>query len=432
MAQIISRDGKMGLVSGLSWGALTSDNREAAVRERARELEAKKAIVLSQGNRYSVGLGFVDDDDGKPTPRVLHSLAAVACGYVWSISEDPSAANVVVALKIEAGNSEAAVDLFAIVVIDAGLPVLDDVRMVEQAQAVAAGFLSGERGFSNYRLLTNDLESFPAGELVEMPELLAFVGKSTLLVNPPVDRKKALLMFAVVAAVAGSGGWYKLIYEPQKKKADALKAAQMADPLPQYQSDLAAQIGQMGVDRHALVGLISRLENYPLWVSGWSLEGVICEAGSCSSTWLRRGGLLEDLRASLPGHQVVPGGFDQVVMQFQADMPIKGLASRGDAVEKAAAIDRSTNVYQGWANAGVVVRVASGAYQTWPSGPPELPAAETMKNQGLEVVASFPLAKEVVMQAPSDVWWKGFALKVAPGDKTGALIVTLKGDSYVR
>lgn len=432
MAQIILREGKIGIVSGLSWGALTSENRDAAIRERARELDAKKAVVLSQGNRYSAGLGLLDEEEGKSIPRTLHSLAAMACGYVWSIVDDPQGANVVMVLKVDSEGADASPERFAIVVIDAGLPVLDDVRMVEQAQAVAAGFLSGERGFSNYRLLTNDLESFPAGDLVEFSALLDFQGKATQLTAPPVDRKKAVISVAVAAMLIGSAFWYKGMYEPQKRKAEAIRAAQAADPLPPYQSDLASQIGRMGVDRVAMSRLLDRLDSYPLWVDGWILDSIICDAGSCMSTWNRAGGKLDALQAALTGHEVLPGGFDRVVMRFAANMPMVGLASRADAQQKAAAIGQSTNVYQDWANAGVVVRLSSGSYQVWPPGPAELPDSETLKIQPVEVLVPYPLAREVIEQAPADVWWSSFSLQVKAGEAAGALMMMLKGNSYVR
>lgn len=384
MAQIILRDGKSGVVAGLGWSALTAENRDAAVRERARELDARSVIVMSQGSRYVMGAGDLDDVDGddQPRPKQLHSLAALACCHVWAHSAEAGVENVVFTYKLQSADTSR--ELCAIVVIDAGLPVLDDVRQLQDVQSVAADFMSGGRGFANYRLLSNDIDAFPMADLVTDEELLQQVGKTTRLARPPVDMRKTLVAMTVIGAAVMGGGWYTQVYQPEKARKEALIKAQAQDPLPKYQSALAAEIGALGVQRQAMLGVVARLEQYPLWVSGWSLDSISCEQAQCLATWERRGGTLDALKAAIPGNELVGPGFDKAVMRFAVDMPPAGLGALADALDKDMALQRSTNVYQVWENAGIKVAVSGANYQVWPTGdfPANgLPPTATMKRQ---------------------------------------------------
>jgi hypothetical protein len=429
--------GKAGVIAGLSWMPIDAHKREESVRWRAREMEAKKVITLSQGDSWVVGLGEIDDLDNTKPPRTAHSLAAVLWAYINANFESPESTNLVAAFQVELGDGEIRREMVALVVLDSGLPVIDYLKPVGEAQSIAGEFLSGSKGFSNYRLITNDLAAFPAGDAVDLADLVSYADKSTFLRSPPADIKRNALVAAVALGVLGGGHWYMDVYKPEQQRQEMLRKAAAENPLPKYMAALEARIGALGVTRTGMTGLLRRLESYPAWVNGWALEMVHCANAVCTTSWARRGGTIDDLTRGRPGEALSYEGFDRATLQFAADMPMAGLSSKDQAPQEQEAMRSSTAVYQSWTTAGIRVSVAGTGYAVWPDGdgayePSSVPVEVALKRQPVEVTLPMTLAEEALLRAPDDVWWESLTLKINLASSTEVVLADLKGASYVR
>lgn len=437
MGQVVHMVGKAGVVAGLSWMPIDAAKRDESVRWRAREMEAKKVITLRQGDSWVVGLGEVDDLDSAKPPRVNHSLAAILWAYITANFESPESTNLVAAFQVEMGDGDTRREMVALVVLDSGLPVIDYIKPVAEAQSIAGEFLSGSKGFSNYRLITNDLSAFPAGEVVDLSDLASYADKSTLLQRPPLDIKRNALLAALAMGVLGTAHWYQTVYLPEKEREEMMRRAAVENPVPKYLAALESRIGALGVKRAAMVQLLGRLEGYPAWVNGWVLEMVHCANAVCTTSWSRRGGTIDDLTRGRPGETLSYEGFDRASLQFGVDMPLEGLASKDLAAQQQEATRRSTAVYQTWTTAGVRVSVSSNGYTVWPEGEgayetASVPQDIALKRQPIEVTTPLPLAAEAIMKAPADVWWESITLKLNLASPTEVVLADLKGASYVR
>lgn len=437
MASISFRQGSIGFVTGLGWDFVRGEHALGRVlRDRARDLQADKCCVIEHAGQVLAGVGAVDDfdlgDGSAKGVRTMHSLAAVVAQFVWSGSAHVEAENVVVVLKLGDAQEEGE-GRCAVVVLDAGMPVLDEFRSFEESRQLIADYMSGSAGFSNYRVLVNDLVRFP-GDLLDVEALWGHASKQSQLKAPPVDLRKLLMTCAAVSVLAGMGAWYSLSYVPAREAEKVKAAKKAADPLPKYQAALAGKITALGVKRDAMLAILDKLKAYPLYSDGWLLDGVECEQGQCVSNWVRRGGKLDGLLAHRPGESLASGGFSSAKLSFAVPMDLFGVSSALELLAKDKAVLQSTSVYQQWEYAGIGTQGASGGYVGWPSGDynvSEIPDGIRVDTQNVEFSVPFPLAAEVIKTAPADVYWQSMRLTVAQGDAAQALMIVLKGVSYV-
>lgn len=435
MSLVISL-GRIGLAVGMDWRLLPASTSrqqaESMVREVAKDNDASRITVatrLSDGQR-SIGL-FVEADAEDGTRSRTGKLYAATAVLAQMAGE---AQNVIAAISFK---DAAERDRFAVLAVEGGLPVSDVVQSLDKAIDTIRTIRAGEHGFSGHRVFSNVPEAFgdQLGEVEPLPleDLAKNISSSARLVRPPLNVRVMLVTMMVFASVLASIGGGKLLWDGHqaKKKAAEVKAH---DPVPKYEAALSEQIGHLGMDREWLGTLLTSLEGYPGWVSGWELKQVDCSLQACRSTWERRGGTTAALLSGRPAEklEVADSSADKAVLSWLPTNAVHaGLKSRQQAKTTSDAMSGNLPIYQTWANAGIRLQQGAG-YSVWPNIGLEVPPEVALKSQPIEVRLPFVLAREAVQQSPADVFWNQLSVIVDLAGKGSALQVILKGNSYVR
>lgn len=440
-SKIFEQRGKVALLAGLNWSTLlkSAKQRPAEIRAFAQESEAARVVVVSNAARAAVGLYAASDsdmdeaEDGVTKPikvKIMHSLAAVFAAKVGDGN-----AVLVLSLPVTGTLSQAVV-----VVVDSGVPLLDQVKSTEEAQSLAMSYAGGNMGMT-YALFTNDIDSFPSGEPIDVEELWALCSKSTTLVPRPVNFVALLAVILVVIGIAG-GAYAFFEYKKAEARKELLRKAAAADPTPQYQAALAAQINMLGMNRDAVQALLARMAAQPLWVEGWTVSKVDCnlQLGNCVTTYDRAGGTTDRLIAARKpfGEEVVGDSTSSVVrMEYKVEMPSVGVADRSLLPSLEESTAASTPVLQTWENATVNTTVGGEGYKVWPavSGIDlnSVGKEVTVKARPVSIRSTPILISEVVNTAPSNFWWSSITFDVKVGSSAvDSLSAELKGTSYVR
>lgn len=429
--KIVSQNAKAALVAGLSWHPLVSEpkKRPEEIRTVLADSDATKIAMSTTGDSASLGLFVLDEDstylEGQPKPVKLFSLALAFASYVGEAH-----ANAVLAYQLPASPYS------VIVLVEGGKPVLDDVKLTDDIQNLVSKYANGSAGLV-YEPFTNDLGSYPNGEVVTNETLWSFADKSTLLTNKPVN-VKALIMFLLVTAIVVGGGFGYQSYAKAEKRKAMLREAALNDPIANYEADLIGRISTLGVTKNTVQAVITALGSQPVHDAGWKLKSISCTAAvnQCTSLWLRNGGTTKGLVASRSavGEAYSPdSSLDQTRFTFKMPMEVVGITSKGDLPEGAASEVVVRPIYQVLTNAGVGVGVQADGYKTWP--PAEgIPPGIAVKAMGVEIKSSPLLATQAVLALPGNFWWSDIQLDVAdaPKDASNYITMTVKGNSYVR
>lgn len=435
--KIIAQRDRVALVAGLTWTPLIRpvNKRTAEIRGHAAEAEASKVVLVTATARAAIGMyseqeadhESSDADEKVVKPKQMYSLAAIFSSMVQD-------GNAVLALSVE-GVSQAVV-----IVVGAGVPLIDEVTSPEKAQSLAMSYASGSEGFE-YTLYTNDAQSFPAGQHLDIETLWAKVGKGSLLTARPANVMALAGVGAVLLAV-GVASYGYLSWKEAAEKAERQRQAALADPTPQYVTALASSIGQMGLGPAEMLKLMNVVRSQKIWVDGWVLASVSCDVqqATCTSTWMRAGGTTDALVAARAPFGETPAGesdLNKVFMSFKVDLKPSGVGDRVDLPDQAAAVEADTPTYQIWENAGIKTAVAADGFKPWPviSGVDmaAVNADVIVKARPLEITVPSPIANEIVVSAPKTIFWSEVKFDVTPSSSaTESLKVTLKGNSYVR
>lgn len=439
-ARVIKRFGNLSLVAGLNWTPMlqsTARGLSAEVRRVANEGDARKILLFKRNSLTSLGLYVADDsgvadelDDqggkGLFSRSREHSLAAV----VANLAGD---GNAILAYRV--GNGEMAV----VVVVESGIPTIDEIKPIEEAQAITLRYASGGTGFV-YAVFTNDMGTFGGADhtnLIADEALFALADKTTLLVGKPINVVAvALGLLVLVAAVAGYFAYAD--YASKRARLEAVKRAAAADPAPRYEAALVAGLANMGPTRQSLQNLLQMMQQYPVSQGGWLLTGITCASATaqCASSWLRESGTTQDLASARKefGEQLeIEDSLLRVRLIRQVRLDNAGMpagAITGGA-EAAIALD---SLLQRWSNAGLEVSYSRAAAQPWPAAPGvELSALRPgllVSRSPVSVIAPLHLAQEVLSQTPERLWWSDLSTSVDLAK--GEVLVTFKGFVYGR
>lgn len=430
----IVRVGKIGLAVALDWRTLTmagSRVDEQIIRERVRENDAERIVLVPRTNGdKALGMylrqSYDDGGEGEKPPSKVYAAAAVLAALTGD------AENIVAALSFVDGGRE----MIAVMVIEGGLPVTDTVLAPEAAQEAVQRVRAGEHGFSGHRIFSNSNDLFAVfGDEVEpldFEKLAESARPPARLVRPPVNLRVLLSTLVVLVLVAGGAIGGNMVWKDHQAKKRAAEA-RARDPLPKYQAALADQIHQLGLSRESLGQLMHDLSSYPVWVRGWELKQVDCAAAGCRSTWERKGGTTADLTGSRPSEKLVSAEStaDLAILSWEPKLQLAGWTQMEQAPTLADSLAKNVNVFQTWANAGIAMQ-QSGTFSVWPETGLEVPAEAALRTQPVEIRLPWMFAQEAMRQAPAEIFWTGLTLKVDISGKAQALLVTMKGSSYVR
>lgn len=418
-------------MAGLKWAPLADHARRNRITKEMRskiELQGATKIVIHSasteaGIHSALGM-YAPNELEQQIGKRLYSLAVA---FVHARPDHPQS---ILAWRL---NEKRA----AVVIIQNGVPVADEVLDEKDAIQLMKRALSGRMGQSNHVLYTNDPQVFLNGAQITEGDFAQLANKATKLTSVPI-RPSVVIGTATLVAIAAVGSL--LAYQAHEAERRAKLAAQIAaeDPLPPYQAALGVQIGQLGLDRQSLLQTLSEAANHDSWKAGWRLAQIECTANQCLYTWDREGGITAALLAAYPGAELVEDSTsEKAILRLSAKLPLAGLPGLAHAVPLDVAATY-VNVYQTWRNAGVTVTEIENPadFKPWPT-PTQgqvsaLPRDQTLKARKIEVSVPMPLAQELVINTPQAVWWKAVKVVITPGDAKKVLIVTLTGNTYVR
>lgn len=422
---------KASFMAGLKWVPLADHSRRNRITKEMRtkiELQGATKIIIHSastdaGIQSALGLYAANELEQQIGKR-LYSLAVA---FVHARPDHPQS---ILAWRL---NEKRA----AVIIIQNGIPVADEVQDEKDAIQLMKRALSGRMGQQNHVIYTNDPAVFLNGEQITEDDFAQLATKATKLTSVPA-RPAVVIGTAAVAAVAVIGSM--LAYQSHEAERRAKLAAQIAaeDPLPAYQAALALQIRQLGFDRQSLLQLLADVQAHKVWDVGWKLVQIECTSGQCLYTWDRDGGMTAALLEAYPDAELAEGSTsEKAVLRRPAHLPLAGLAGLQQAVPQNIAASY-VNVYQTWRNAKVTVTESENAadFIPWPT-PTQghvsaLPREQALKARKITVDVAMPLAQELVITTPQAVWWKAVKVVVTPGDAKKMLIVTLTGNTYVR
>jgi hypothetical protein len=443
-ARVVVEEGGISLVAGLNWAPLVQlSGRKLAseIRKAAREVDASRILLFKCNELRSLGLyaqdlGTSDDDLDQEQGRglfsrsTLHSFAATFAAFV-------GAANALLAYTLGKTGTHA-----VLVIIEGGVPVIDEIKDIEAVQAIANAYASGQQGF-NYALHTNDPGTFggvalPDGHpILTEADLLGHVGRHTRLVGKPINLLAVAGLFLVLGlAVAAYFAWTD--YQAQQSRLKALRQASEADPVPKYEAALIAAAANLGPPKAEIARLLDIIGQYPVSEAGWILSGVSCSgsAGSCVSSWVRESGTTQDLtaaRTQLQERLEVEEALSRVRLTRALDIKAAGLAPAAipGGAEQAVTMD---SLLQRWNNAGLEITYSKSNAMPWPAVSgldlKGLRPGTVVQRTPLQVIAPLYLAEELASQTPANVWWTD--LEASVDMSKGDVLVKFRGHVYAR
>jgi hypothetical protein len=443
--KIVSQSGKQGLVAGLTWVPLVSGQKNQAgeVRRILKESEATKIAIVSGKADHdqadpkkskdvlvgaTIGLFVPEDDDADPTVKSASKLHSLALAFANFVGRN----NAIIGYQIKDS------PFCAIIVIEDGVPILDDVRMSESAQELASQYSSGAVGLV-YHLYTNNLGVFPNGDAVNDETLWGKVSKETLIISKPLDMRA--LFGGLMALIILGGSFYAYThYEKEAARKKMIAEAKANNPVAKYEAELIPKLGSLGLNATSILSVLTALEGHVVRDSGWMLKSINCTTQSrqCTSYWQRDGGVSDELVASrsAQGDELF-GEIAQNTASFK--LPIKfeasGINTKEELPLAQADIKYSIPIYQVMANAGLDIKVGSEGYKTWPVVQGlVVPEAAAVKARPTEFSTSMPLMFQALKGLPPNFWWTDLQIFVSENGKNAldSMSISVKGKSYVR
>lgn len=433
-SRILAGRGRDALVCGLQWHPLVERQRTKEILIYAANADADKVLVLEKDGIAAVGLCQpLEDDDvinvngnDAAKPKRVYSAAAVAASQLGN-------ANAVIALTMP-DKARAAV-----IVINGGVPTVDDIKPIEAAQELVKGYVNGLTDGLQYPLYTNDLGSFGEGQVVDLFEAWEAAGKTAELVGKPVNYVAlGIVVVVVVVSVASIFGWRAHVKKVKLAKAAAEAAA--ADPRPQYEALLESQMSKLGWSGPQVNQILNQLDRQTLYVAGWTLHQVSCttESDACVSEWTREGGLSEQLivaRAKLGETPLQDSTKSRIFMSFKPAAEPSGVTSLTQIPTIKDWSDSSTNLMQVWENAGIQLAVGAGGFNLWPAMPniakDAIPTSVGVRSVGTIFLAPEDVTREAMATEPSNYYWRELVMTVGETVEE-PLKLELKGMIYAR
>lgn len=281
MSRVVLHNGKVALAAGMGWRVFDTSakkrTRQADIRAAATDTESSLYCVVSGPSGSSLGL-YQDDDEVPPKAGKLFSMAAVIAQAMGNV-------NAVVYWEINA-------QFAAVIVTEAGVPVVDKVEPITAAVQSVNGFLKGDQGHTDYEFFSNVAERMADAKLLTDAQLLEAATSAARLHPPPANVTQLIAALMVVVVLGGGALGYQQ-WRAEQERQEMLRKAREEDPTPKYRAELARRVTEMGFSPEALISLQERLARKPVWVSGWQLEQIVCKRdGACQASWARAGGQL--------------------------------------------------------------------------------------------------------------------------------------------
>lgn len=432
MSRIVySEKGRATLASGLNWSVLSagtgwSKGRAGFIRKKARLVEGTR-YVLSSSPSVSDGMGatyiglFVPDALQAQPRGALHSLALVFLEALLSAGLQRSLIHAMLSIAPSADPERRAV-----VVIEAGNIVHDQVESRQRVAAIAAERIANFPGLVTIYSGTPDIEG---ATLLQWSDLVQHAHKGSTLLALPTSPLVPLAVGALLLGIGGATAYHYMVRLPQKQ-ADAARVIAASDKTGQYQELLEAELAHAGWDLGALSTYLQSLRESTLYADGWALKSLQCEVErECKESWTRVGGLLTDLLKQRPDARYLPQestGANLAVLTYSAPKDTRRLAQGSIPANKVDADVVLKPVMQHLINGGQDLKTSE--FANWPPGPVSGVRSEVLvQRRKVEIVADYHFVVEALQILPESVLGQSFELVTSTPIK-----VTIKGHQYAK
>jgi hypothetical protein len=440
---------QVGVVAKLDWRAINSDSKInsrsgiKSIRTEAKavggEDSAELFVAVSAGqSRRSAGFfSATNIEESAVLPAQLVSLAAAFIAYLPE-DEHTSAALVWV---LEASEHEPGVPRAAYVLVDNGVVKIDTIDALQTVIERLRGVI--------HVYASETLTELEQAQLVTMRQLSEYFEQARL--RPVPADWVPMVVTAMVATVLVAGGAlsYGRYQQIQKEKADALARAR--DPQLLYSNALKAVERTLFMAPTAWDEVLSQMkgaEAVPIGVKGWYANSIACSArtGQRTTTWVRQGGTLDELRALLPKQIVTPTGADKGEPQHATAISTTGCtATLGTfpAMEeqrlksKASALESNLSFEQDMITAKFVVAIQPPAiFPAIDGDTSQLLSHPRALLRGDYALVGVPIifASSVLERLPANIAIETLAISLAPpgGDAKTNATIAMKGYYYVK
>lgn len=425
MSRVVLHNGKVALAAGMGWRVFDKSakkrTRQADIRAAATDTESSLYCVVSGQSGSSLGL-YQDDDEVPPKAGKLFSMAAVIAQAMGNV-------NAVVYWEINA-------QFAAVIVTEAGVPVVDKVEPISAAVQSVNGFLKGDQGHTDYEFFSNVAERMADAKLLTDAQLLEAATSAARLHPPPANVTQLIAALMVVVVLGGGALGYQQ-WRAEQDRQEMLRKAREEDPTPKYRAELARRVTEMGFSPEALISLQERLATKRVWVSGWQLEQIVCKRdGACQASWARAGGNFEGLLAANPGQSLMADStIDKARLQWNEVIALGGLGTVALIPDREAARTRIFSVAQEWANAGITTVIAP-SLSRWPASPSydisAVPLVEVVMAMPIKVSTPGSLSEEVIRSTPTGIYFDEIQIDIKPAEPRNSIRTTLAGQAYAR
>lgn len=425
MSRVVLYNGKVALAAGMGWRVFDRSAkkraRQADIRAAAADTESSMYCIVTGQTGSSLGL-YQEDDDVPSKAGKLHSMAAVIAQAMGNV-------NAVVYWEINAQTA-------AVIVTEAGVPMVDKVEPINSAMQSVNGFLKGDQGHTDYEFFSNVADRMSEAKHLTDVQLLERATSAARLHQPPANVTQLMAVLMAVVVLGGGALGYQQ-WRAEQERQELLRKAREDDPTPKYRAELARRVGEMGFSAEALIALQDRLSAKSVWVSGWQLEQIVCKRdGACQASWARFGGNFEGLLAANPGQTLLADStLDKARLQWNEKIALGGVGSVSAIPDREAARTRLFSVAQEWANAGITTTIAP-SLSRWPASPgydvAAVPPAEVVVAMPVKVSAPGALSNEVIRSTPPGVFFEEIQIDLKPAEARNSIRTTLAGQAYAR
>lgn len=420
------------LVAGLSWRPPTGGKPSRATLVEAASLtESTHYVQVGAGRSAMYGLWqFRPAEEGERLPRGSLSAAAAFALKVGATAPDG-------ALALKVPGREGRADRWCVVLLEDGMPSIDvlgtDIDALRLVREVPRPTWA------------SDLSMAPGAQQADLawlaePDSGGKSIKAARIQAVPTNPWPAVGISAALAiAMVSWWGWGK--HRDQVEQRRMLEAAAAADPTPRYAAALAVQRPTMSADRRQMQSVLQGLFGLPVWVPGWQLQAVECQAATqtCTASWIRRGGGFNELKEALPRQQLVIDAeslnqLDAALTSWPVNVKRAAIDATPPTLEQATL--QSGPLWQAWKTAEFQVSLKPAAlWPAVPGAPSNLVLPHGLRRGDISVTAvPAALAEEALLGAPAWVSWESLRLDV--GSLTTAmnrsqLQISLIGHYYV-
>lgn len=425
MSRVVLYNGKIALAAGMGWRVFDRSAkkraRQADIRSAAADTESSLYCIVTGQTGSSLGL-YQEDDDVPPKAGKLYSMAAVIAQAMGNV-------NAVVYWEINAQTA-------AVIVTEAGVPMVDKVEPINAAMQSVNGFLKGDQGHTDYEFFSNVADRMSEAKHLTDAQLLERATSAARLRPPPANVTQLIAVLMAVVVVGGGALGYQQ-WRAEQDRQEMLRKAREEDPTPKYRAELARRVGEMGFSPEALIALQDRFSTKPIWASGWQLEQIVCKRdGTCQATWARAGGNFEGLLAANSGWTLLPDStLEKARLQRSETIALGGVGSVAAIPDREPARTRLFSVAQEWANAGITTTIAP-SLSRWPASPgydvAAVPPAEVVVAMPVKVSTPGTLSAEVIRSTPPGVFFEEIQIDLKPAEARNSIRTTLAGQAYAR